>query len=119
VTLVLCFFTTGRIPTIISKPPGYARGFHVEIKKDWFDANNFATSRLEGSSSVNHPDIKILFHQLYRETKILGQDSTCFIQQILSQILSNIGNSNKTYKNPSWVIKLRDILQERYAEKLH
>jgi AraC-like DNA-binding protein len=100
------------------KPPGYTRGFHIEIKKDWFEANDFAHARLEGSSSLEHPDIKILFHQLYRETKIISSDSDVFIQQILSQVLSGIGNNSKTYKNPSWVPKLRDMLHEQYAEKL-
>lgn len=100
------------------KPPVYTRGFHIEIKKDWFEDNELSHTQLEGSSFVDHPDTKILFHQLYRETKTIYQDSDVFIQQILLQILSKIQGSGKTYKKPSWVLTLRHILHDRYADKL-
>jgi AraC-like DNA-binding protein len=100
------------------KPPGGTRGFQIEIDKAWFEANELTHTQLAGSSFVDHPDIKILFHQLYRESKTIHKDSDVFFKQLLLQILSKIQGNGKTYKSPSWVLTLRHILHDRYADKL-
>jgi AraC family transcriptional regulator len=52
------------------KPGGYTRGFHIEIKKEWFDAALPANASIEGNLTIVNPDIKIIFYNIVKEFRI-------------------------------------------------
>jgi AraC family transcriptional regulator len=100
------------------KPPGYTRGFQLELKNNWFQENDISSLMPEGSSYIAHPDTKILFHHIFRETKLMSADSELSIQQLLLQMFSGMPGASPVHRNPGWVSKLRDLLHDQYADKL-
>jgi len=52
------------------KPPGFTRGFHIELKDTWFKNFSFNASALQGSINISNPDAKFLLYKIFKETKI-------------------------------------------------
>ncbi|KEO75615.1 helix-turn-helix transcriptional regulator [Anditalea andensis] len=99
------------------KPPGYTRGFHLEIHKEWMEEIFPSQSSPEGSMSIEDPSIKLLFYQIYREAKIqddlLKPATEALLLKTLSLLTSRTGTRDR---NPLWVPKVREIIYDSYHE---
>lgn len=102
------------------KPKGYTRGFHIEIKNNWFDKLDFNIDKLEGSLNIVNPDIKFLFYKIFSESKIDSDTTTLSVQSLILQVLSEMSNdvNIEIEKNPIWVSKLKEILFYESSGKL-
>lgn len=100
------------------KPEGYTRGFHIELTKDWFTALSCDISGLEGSFQITNSDTTILFYKIFKESKIYDNLSALSIQDLLLQVFAKQINDNRdtqTHK-PSWVSKIKELLQDECCE---
>ena len=102
------------------KPDGFTRGFHIELKKKWLQNLNLSLGDLTGSMNIQNTDLKLLLYKIFKETKINDETAPLSIEslvlQVLGQMLQDTEMSLK--KNPIWVTKIIEILNETFSEKL-
>lgn len=102
------------------KPPGFTRGFHVEIKRQWFDKLELAGDALQGSITILNPESKLLMYKIFRATKMDDPTSDLSIQALLMEILFKLECDNKIplYKKPKWVADIDEILHEQLFDTI-
>jgi len=102
------------------KPKGFTRGFHIELNNKWLTDFDIDISKLGGSINICNPGIKILLHQIFKETKVMDNVSAVSIQQLLLQVFYQLlyDDKNFTNKNPLWVNKLKEILHDDLVQTL-
>ncbi|SIQ84194.1 helix-turn-helix domain-containing protein [Pontibacter lucknowensis] len=101
------------------KPEGYTRGFHLEIQKEWFRELLPDSEVAEGSMQIDNPTVKLLFYQIFKETRL--QDTLLYpaVESLLLQAFTTLlPQERKVYKNPPWVARLKELLHDRYPDTL-
>jgi len=63
----------------------HTKTFYVEIKKPWLEKHLLNNDQLQGSRHVDDPEVKLLFHNLYKESKISYSGTALGIQSTLIQ----------------------------------
>lgn len=100
------------------RPDVFTRGFHLELNQDWFDHFDIDHMALQGSAQITNPGVRLLIHQIFKETKLHDGLSTLSIQQLLLQALTFTAPVHSGQKTPSWVNKLREVLHDEFENKL-
>jgi len=102
------------------KPPGYARGFHIEVEKKWFQ--NFLTdeSDISGSFKIENPLIKTSVRKIFIEFMHAEIEAKISIEQNLLNIFSELKNDSplKYKTKPLWVKKIREMLSDDLPENI-
>lgn len=107
-------FNNWQEPHYSSKHSTHASGFHLEFEKSWLQEQGLSGDLLEGSQSIENPQIHLLFAQLYHEFLLADAYSTVSVEVLLLQIcheLSRLKNQSST-ANPAWIKELKEILHE-------
>lgn len=101
------------------KPRGYTRGFHIELKEDWFDGLSLSHNKLQGSFAIADPQVKLLFYKLFRESKTNDALTPLATEALLLQVLGKMQGDNKLSVNttPVWVRKIRELMADDVAQK--
>jgi AraC family transcriptional regulator len=96
------------------KPPGFTRGFHLELESQWLTRFDLDLSRIQGSLSVADPQLKVLFYQLFKESKVADITRPLAIQSVLIEVVSCLVRDGQATDRgrPVWVSQLRDLLQD-------
>lgn len=102
------------------KPEGRTRGFQLETKAEWFDNFDLDLNNLPGYINIKQPPVKLLFHNIYKETKLSGAESTLAIEGLLLEVLQVLGNLKivTERKAPFWVKRIDEIFRENFSENL-
>ena len=102
------------------KPDGFTRGFHIEVEQEWLDGLDFRLSELTGSINISNPDLKLLLYKIFRETRIDDDTTALSVQSLLLKLLDQMLHDNKfsVKRNPAWVNRIRDILHDKFCDKL-
>ncbi|WP_163409853.1 helix-turn-helix domain-containing protein [Flavobacterium ajazii] len=102
------------------KPPGFTRGFQIEIEQKWLSQWGLDTYDLQGSFAIKNPDVKLIFYKLFRES--LLQENTCQLatESLLLGAFDNLKSQNKIQTGPApfWVNSLRELLHEETHKNL-
>lgn len=100
------------------KPPGFTRGFHIELAHQWLDNLDFSLDKLTGSINISNPALKLVLYKIFRESKTDDMTTNLGVQTLLLQLLGQMEKDNQTaiYKNPTWVSRLKELLHENFAE---
>lgn len=102
------------------KPDVFTRGFHIEITEDWFERFHVPKTQVEGSFTIKNPAIKLLMHQIFKETKLNDDFPDLSVHQLLLNLFDQLSNQKSdTKKKPAWVKQLDEILHEHFTEKLN
>lgn len=107
-------------PHFNRKPEVYTQGFHLEIEEDWYDKFEVDLKQLPSNLNVRNPQVKILFHNIYKETKLFDKTSSLAIESLILSVFEELAerrNLPETRK-PDWVKKVDEILHESFAETL-
>lgn len=101
------------------KPDGYTRGFQIEINNNWFAQTDINTQHLQGSFSVDDPQVKLLFYQLFKESKITDDASIPATETLLLKVLSGMERSadENERQTPLWVKKVREAISDDLSRK--
>lgn len=102
------------------KPPGFTRGFHIELDTKWFLAHDLNVESLTGSFTIHHPQIKLCMYDIVKESKHSEIESERNIDMLLIRIFNSLSNSKKkesTHK-PQWVNKIKEIVNESTSDSL-
>jgi len=100
------------------KPPGFTRGFHIELAHEWFRNLDFDINSLSGSINVSNPDLKVLLYKIFRESKLTDTTTELGVQTLLLQLLSKMQqDSRAAYRDkPLWVSRLKELLHDNFAD---
>ncbi|MEZ4859193.1 MAG: AraC family transcriptional regulator [Flavobacteriaceae bacterium] len=99
------------------KPPEFTRGFHIEMKENWFANFDVQITDFEGSINLKNPLIKNSMNKVFVESKINDQYSNLSIDTLLIEIFSNLKETKeKKTNNPIWVKKLQELLIEEQID---
>lgn len=96
------------------KPSGLTRGFQFEISDDWFRRFAFDEGSLPDSSFISHPGIKLLFYNLYKETKQADDVSPLSIDALAVDIFTILNRQTVRAERgrPDWVARIESRLRE-------
>lgn len=99
------------------KPPGYTRGFHLEVPPAWFASVGLAPCAVQGCLRVQDPAIKTILYQIFQETQRNDDTSALAIESLLTAGLQHLaqGASCASAQIPAWVSRLRDLLHDSPA----
>jgi len=100
------------------KPPGFTRGFQLELEPQWLARFELDINRVEGSLDITDPQLKILFYQLFKASKEADPTRSLAVQSMLVEVISRlIGDEQAVSLNPpAWVKQLRDLLHDMPTE---
>ncbi|OOQ56858.1 helix-turn-helix domain-containing protein [Mucilaginibacter pedocola] len=101
------------------KPKGFTRGFHIELNESWFGNYPQYVNTLQGSFAVANPDVKFLFYQLFRETKLQDDAMPLATEVLLLQVLAQMQQHSVSVakQRPVWVGQLRNMLHDNITHK--
>lgn len=100
------------------KPPGYTRGFHLEVPQAWFAALDMAPCPVQGSLQVQDPAVKTMLYQIFREMQRADATSALAIESLLTAGLQQLarGAAPRAAMPPPWVSRLRELLHDTPTE---
>jgi AraC family transcriptional regulator len=100
------------------KPEGFTRGFHIELKNDWFKNFSLNNSNLQGSINISDPDAKFLFYKIFKESKTRDDVTALAIQSRLLEVLDTMFRNTEDIQNnkPLWVGKIKEILHDDFLK---
>jgi len=102
------------------KPPGYTRGFHIELEKEFFERYQLPLEKMEGSRILHNPLFKAHFRNMYLQTRYDTSIEHLSITESLFQVFGLLSNADEqeTANKPNWVKKISEVLQEEDATLL-
>jgi AraC family transcriptional regulator len=93
--------------------------FYVELKKNWVEKNIDRGKSVVGHMEIQHPMIKVIFHQIYKEAKIGGPQAHLAVEEQLVRVFDLLTpTKRKMHPTPKWIFLLSEILHELVVEKL-
>jgi AraC-like DNA-binding protein len=100
------------------KPPGFTRGFHIELDPKWLASLDLDLTQVQGSLNVADPQLKVLFYRLFNESKVADATRPLAIQSLLIDVVSRLIRDKQAsdQSRPAWVSQLRDVLQDTPTE---
>ncbi|XLS29018.1 helix-turn-helix domain-containing protein [Flavobacteriaceae bacterium M23B6Z8] len=99
-------------PHFNSKESTFARGFHIEFEKNWFQKNNIDLHLWEGSKLIQNPRLHHILAKLYTEFSCADAFSEISCELLLAELCENI-EKEKIYefeKSPLWLSTLIEII---------
>lgn len=95
------------------KPPGYTRGFHIELSNNWLSEYGIQSADIEGSIHLKSPLIKRMMNSIFLESKMDDHYSSLTVQMLLLEIFQTIENhESSTRTKPDWVNRLQELIME-------
>ena len=99
-------------PHFNSKETSYARGFHIEFEKSWFEEKNIDNTLWEGSKLIKNPKLHHIAAKLYTEFRTADSYSRISCELLLAELCENI-DKERIYqfeKEPPWLASLIEII---------
>ena len=102
------------------KPAGLARGFQMEIHQQWSLPFELKLESLPNSAKITHPEIKLLFYNIYKESKLPDDVSHLTIDALTLEMVSTLQGVESVASNnpPRWVKKADELLHDRFDQPL-
>ncbi len=102
------------------KHSDFARGFHIEFERNWFNEKKLDVSLWEGSHIIQNPKMHLLLGKLYYEFKCQDEFAEISIDLLLLELCEVSRSNQKTalQSKPPWVEDLRALLHENELETL-
>lgn len=97
------------------KPPGFTRGFHIEINPGWIAQYELGDDLIEGSVRLKDPRLILQMYRIFRESK--EQDCRAAIDMLLIELFSKV--SVQKNDQPVWVRRLNELLHDDRESHLY
>ncbi|NJM53249.1 MAG: hypothetical protein HC846_07555 [Blastocatellia bacterium] len=117
---LILFFHNCQEPHYNSKTDTLTRGFQVELDQNWCGKFEVDLDSLPKSAIISNPNIKLLFYNIYKESKLSDDTSNLTIDALLLQIFQTMhGVENSLFSSkPRWVKKIDEILRDNFDQPL-
>ncbi|WP_143960224.1 helix-turn-helix transcriptional regulator [Litoribacter populi] len=110
-------FHNSQDPHYNLKPPGFARGLHLEIEDNWYVRQAMDNQLSEGSFLVQNPAVKLEFYRMFREMQMVDDLFCQAIEEITLNIIGKL-SAIKTYPLTLWPKQVLTYLYDTYQEPL-
>ncbi len=107
-------------PHCNTKAGGVSQGFQIELSHDWCKKFDIDLDKLPDSTKIIHPNSRLLFYNIYRESKLPDNTSNLTVDALLLETFAMM-RSVETFScasTPAWVKKLDEILHENVDRPL-
>jgi AraC family transcriptional regulator len=103
-----------------TKSDGISRQFQLELSPDWCRKFEVRLDKLPNSSKILNPNIKLLFYNIYKESKLFDDTSNLTIDALLLQTFETMRGveSVSASVKPRWTKKIDEILHENFDQSL-
>jgi len=107
-------FHNSQEPHYNVKAAGITRGFQLEIDATWYRKFEVDPHHLPAVARITRPNIRLLFYNIYKESKIFDAGSTLTIDSLLLETFQSMGVEIETScaGSPRWVRKLDELLHD-------
>ncbi len=98
----------------------FARGFHIELEKKWFDDRGLDLGAIEGSLRITNPAIKTLVLKTYHELKLADGLLPLAIEDLINQTFAELLRMSESNSRsiPLWAQRIKEILHDPEADKI-
>jgi len=95
----------------------FARGFHIEFERPWFDQKKWGVDLWEGSQLLENPELHHTLAKLYFEFKCQDAFSDLSIELLLMNLCEKIESKRpvSSLKEPSWIVPLKELLHDDHT----
>ena len=102
------------------KPAGVTRGFQLEMNRAWCDKFELDWNHLPDPAKITHPNVRLLFYNIYKEAKLLDETANLTIDALLNETFATMRGVAKIVDSatPRWVKKADEILHENFVPPL-
>lgn len=96
------------------KAPSFTRGFHIELKQQWFQKHDLPVLDYEGSKDISKPIIQSFMNRILLETKVNDTFSQASIEMLLLDSFNHFGHTASIIgaHKLTWLKQLDEILTE-------
>ncbi len=97
-----------------TKESSFARGFHIEFERSWFDNKKLNINLWEGSRLIENQKMHHLLWKLYLEFRNQDAYSKVSIDLLLLELCETTQSDEtlESKKQPSWITPLKELLHE-------
>lgn len=105
-------------PHCNTKSDSITRGFQVELSLDWCRKFDIDLDKLPKSSKILNPNVKLLFYNIYKESKLFDDTSNLTTDSLLLRIFEVMWGveSAAASTKPLWVKKIDEILRDNFDQ---
>lgn len=102
------------------KPAGLSRCFQLELSADWFAKFEVDLNTLPANQKIEHPSVKLLFYNIYKESKRPDATSQLTVDALLLETFETLrGVKNQAAATqPRWVGRIDEILHDQFDQPL-
>ncbi len=113
-------FQNWQDPHYNAKYSELARGFHLEIDKDWLQAQEIKIQLESGNNDIKDPIIVELFVRMHREIQEDDPITNEAIQDLIWQLLNRLSSYNHRVetRKPKWIDLVEQMVEELDADQL-
>ena len=99
-------------PHCNTKSSGLSRGFQIELSHEWCKKFEVALDRLPASVRITSPNARLLFYNIYKESKLADDISGLTVDALLIEMFETIRGAERAAAagTPRWVKKVDEIL---------
>ncbi len=92
---------------------------HIDIDNKWFAKYDVNLTSIKGVQEIKNPLLKNIFYNIFKEVKCFDT-SPLAIESMVLQSLNEMLSVKclQTMRKPDWIFKVKELLYERYNEKL-
>lgn len=111
-------FHNSQEPHYNTKTDLVTRGFQVEISQEWSRKFEIDLDRLPKSEILQNPNVKLLFYNIYKESKLADDSSNLTVDSLLLNSFGlMLGLVQRSFSSkPGWVKKITEILHDKFDE---
>ncbi|WP_435625160.1 helix-turn-helix transcriptional regulator [Flagellimonas sp.] len=97
-----------------TKESSHAKGFHIELDKNWFSENQLNKNLWEGSKLIKGPYLYHVFAKIYHEFKVDDAFSSISLEALVLELCDGLWEekSRANTFEPQWIKTLEDIIHE-------
>ena len=99
-----------------TKESSQAKGFHIELDRNWFEENQLDKQLWEGSKLLTSPYLHHTFGKIYHEFKVYDAFSPVSLQALVLELCDAVQEEKLRDGafEPSWIKTLEDLI---YADE--
>ena len=72
------------------KPAGLTRGFQLEMNHAWCTKFELDWNRLPDPAKITHPNVRLLFYNIYKEARLRDETATLTIDALLNETFATM-----------------------------
>nr|WP_299341946.1 helix-turn-helix transcriptional regulator [Allomuricauda sp.] len=101
-----------------TKETSYAKGFHIELDRNWFQEQKWERNLWEGSKLLLNPRFHHTVAKIYYEFNLNDSCSAISLDSLVLQLCEDLWeDKNREYKaEPDWVNKLQELVYDDVLE---